>query len=400
YYEIAIRFTHFDNFFITYKSIGYPILLGCWFLVFNSTSLFTAKLFNLFCYMLLLITAFLFCKDKNFSKIYKITFISLLAFCPLVLFYTNTLGCELISILLVMIMTFLYTHPSESNLKWISLGIIIAILSLVKSYFMFFPFIIICIELLGKKIKFYKPVLMLITFFMVLSPFTYKTTQLTGTFSLVPSNGGIVLYRNNNDANRNGIVQNYKIIIPPEGIIDEMEAAGLHYEDEYKSAQKYYSKYGKDWILQNVDKFIQLGFIRINKVLFDPSKLHYPLHMFQYNDYGEKTRELTKNFIIHSTDAIMNIYSGCLVIFLFLAIIMIPGAILGKIQVDRMVYLIVFSSLFQFFVFFVAEGQARYFITLVVNAAYAVMVLLVITYDNFRRFTKKSESFQTMQHLH
>jgi hypothetical protein len=389
YYDIAIRFTKFDDFYITYKSIGYPILLGCWFLIFNSTSIYTAKLFNLFCYMLLLIFALLFCKQRNFSKTSKVTFISLLAFCPLALFYTNTLGCELISILLVMIITLLYTNNGNSILKWIALGGTIALLSLVKSFFIFFPFLILFIELIIKKIKLYKPIILLITFFLILSPFAYKATKLTGSIAFIPSNGGIVLYRNNNSTNMNGIVQSFNEIVPPEGIVKEMENAGLHYADEYKSAQKFYSKYGSIWILNHFDKFLQLGFIRIKKVLFDPEKLHYPLIM-SYQNIVEKNQEmLFFNWFTNTADAIMNIYSGCLAIFLVIGIIMITKSFFKRKPLDRMIYLVLFSSFFQMAVFFIAEGQSRYFITLVINAVYSILFVFNAVINNFNLFIEK-----------
>lgn len=356
----------------TYTSVGYPIILGGIFKLFGA-SLINAKIFNL---VLSLIgnVCFLSILDKIdiTEKSRKIIF-ALFVFMPNNIFYNSILATELIFTTLLLVATNIYF--SDVKYKYVYIGILTGLNTMVKPFFIAFAFAIFLVDLIKEK-KLLKSVknslVVIIICIMVIAPWIYRNTKFVGQPTYVSNNGGIVLYINNNSQNHVG---RWMAASDVENSIVKTE--------EYKMANmtaknKMLGKAAKQWIKSHPKEFIQLGFKR----LFNTYCLGDDV---SYSTYGTGLSDITKSKIYTITNSIRNIvFIPGITFILIYSILILKGIIVrGTEMLDKFsIYSVVLFFMFTT-IYFITEGQGRYAfpeIFIMIYCFYQFVRLVILKY--------------------
>ena len=123
FYKVAVNLYNGEGFTLNgypwaFQSYGYPLILSIFFRIVGSSSIFTAKVFNVICSTLTLPFIFLI-MDKVFNKksVVWLCFV-VFAFMPNNLIYNNVLGSEILSVLLFSIIICMNLYMIEKYKIW------------------------------------------------------------------------------------------------------------------------------------------------------------------------------------------------------------------------------------------------------------------------------------------
>lgn len=359
YYRLAVDIANGESWGDTYTSIGYSIVLGGLFKLFGA-SLVVAKIFNIiltFFSMLLFLGVLRKIDIKEGHR--KVTF-ALFALFPNNIFFNSVIGTEILFTTLFILLTYIYF--SNVKYKYIILGILVGIVTMVKPFFLLYAFAIFLVELLKEK-RFLKPLGSALTIVIValicLSPWIYRNTKLNGEFTFVSNNGGIVLYINNNSQNNMGRW------MAAEDVENSIVKTTEYEKASMTGKNKMLKKAAKEWIKAHPKEFVELGVKRLfNTYMWGDDIL--------YSTYGTTIRNDVKMVLFPITNFIRNTFFVPAIIYIVLYSIFILVQIIKR-KTDKLNEFNLYCAiLFYMFtsVYFITEGQGRYAFPLIFIMVY------------------------------
>ncbi len=374
FYKVAVNLYNGEGFTLNgypwaFQSYGYPLMLSIFFRIVGSSSIFTAKVFNVICSTLTLPFIFLI-MDKVFNKksVAWLCFI-VFAFMPNNLIYNNVLGSEILSVLLFSIIICMNLYMIEKYKIWnfIIQGFLIGILSLVKPFFMAYPIVLIFIYFIKNKELKNTAIIgvsLIVGFMCVMIPSTIKNYKAFGKAFPISYNGGYTLYINNNSMNVRGTWMNAFKVPASEEFKQKLRDVGFEYDVDHitEKTQNLRNAYSGDifkeeaikWIIQHPAEFISLGCLRIVNVFFDGAS---DVQLWGFENLGQMTimqNRLFKVFMGVSNSIIYVISTS----FIFVLLLNIKRIFTKKAELSLLI--VTWSTLFFYAVYFVIEGQARY----------------------------------------
>ncbi|WPC40666.1 hypothetical protein [Clostridium sp. JS66] len=376
YYNLSVDIANGLPWGDTYTSVGYCIVLGGIFKLFGA-SILKAKIFNI---LLTLVSniCFISILDKlDIKEGKKKIIFAVFVFMPNNIFYNSMLATEVLFTTILLLITNIYFGSGKFKYLWI--GILTGLNTMVKPFFAIFFFAIFLVDLLKEK-KLVKSIknsfVVLLISTLVISPWLYRNTKLMGQLTYVSNNGGIVLYINNNSQNKVGRW------MPAEEVENSIVKT-----DEYKSANmtqknKMLSSASKKWIKEHPVQFLELGFKRLFNTYFVGDDI-------SYSTYGTGISEHTKTTMLTITNNIRKLIFGFGIIYILIYSICILKSIFKK-QTELLskfdLYLVVLFFMFTS-VYFVTEGQGRYAfpeIFIMIYSFYSFINALINRYKELR----------------
>ncbi|NEZ46106.1 glycosyltransferase family 39 protein [Clostridium niameyense] len=359
YYKLATNISKGGKWGNTYTSVGYSIILGGIFKIFGP-SVVVAKIFNLILtFVNNLIFLAILRKIEITEKHRKIIF-TMFALFPNNIFYNSVLGTEILFTTVLLLITYIYF--TDMKYKYIIIGILTGLNTMVKPFFIAYAFAIFLVELLKER-SLLKPIKSFLIIFLVgnicIAPWIYRNTKLNGQFTYVSNNGGIVLYINNNSQNKTGMW------MPASDVKDSLVE-----KDEYKRASmteknNMLKKEAKKWIKSHPKEFVNLGVKRLVITYMCGNDT-------LYSTYGSNLSENTKITLFYAINVIRNlVFIPAIIYMIFYSLFIIVKMIkrktnkLNKFNLYCTVIFYMFTT-----VYFVTEGQGRYAFPLIFIMVY------------------------------
>lgn len=341
----------------TYTSVGYSIVLGFVYKLFGS-SIVIAKIFNVVLTLLSYLILYKLLKKLNIKESRRKIIYTLFVLFPSNIFYNSILGTEILFTTLFLLTTLVYY--SDLKYKYVVIGILVAINSMIKPFFIVFFFAVFLMELIlrVKIVKIIKhSAIILMVSLLVLSPWVYRNTKLMGQFTFISNNGGIVLYINNNSQNKYGRWMAAAKVENSVVNTREYEKANM------TEKNKMLSKAAKKWILSHPSGFVQLGFKRLFNTYFVGDDILYALH-------GAGISTALQYVLITCANLARNLLFIPAIILMIIETIKVIARIINKNPIDSftlygLVCFYMFTS-----VYFVTEGQGRYSFPVIFIALY------------------------------
>lgn len=365
YYNVALNVFNGLPWGNTYTAVGYSIMLGGLFKIFG-TNILVAKIFNIILYVVSSIL-FLELLDKTkFKNIDKKIMFTLFVFFPNNICYTSIVGTELLFTTIMLLITVIYF--SNMRFKYIFIGILVGINTMIKPFFIVFFLLVFMVELFTTK-KLITPlknsIIVLLFCCIAITPWVYRNTKMMGQFTFVSNNGGIVLYINNNSQNKLG---RWMAASDVENSIVKT--------DEYKNANmtvqnKMLSTAAKEWIVCHPKEFLELGIKRLDNTYLKGDDISYT-----YNDAG--LSEGIKTMLYNLSDKLRKIIFKPAILCLALYSVIILKSIF-KMKTDELdIFSLYTTILFYMFtsVYFITEGQGRYAFPLIFIFVYYFYCLI------------------------
>jgi len=374
FYRVAVNLFEGKGFTLAgypwaFQSYGYPLFLSLFFKLVNNSSIFAAKVFNVICSTLTLPFIY-FIFNKVFNKKGMVWFCFILfAFLPNNLIYTNVLGSEILSVLLLSIVICMNLYLSEKNkiVNFVIQGILVGLLSLVKPFFMAYPVVLIFIYFIKEKklntcLKI--GISLIVGFMLVIIPSTIKNYMAFGKAFPISYNGGYTLYINNNSENVRGTWMNAFVVPASDEFKQKLADVGFIYDVDHQTekTQNLRNAYSGDifkkeavkWIVSHPGEFIALGALRVVNVFFDGAS---DVKLWGFENLEQMTVMQNRGFKVFMgfANAIIYVISAS---FIFILLLNFKNIFLKK--TDIAVLITVWSMLFFYAVYFVVEGQARY----------------------------------------
>lgn len=341
----------------TYTSVGYSIVLGFVYKLFGS-SIVIAKIFNVVLTLLSYLILYKLLKKLNIKESRRKIIYTLFVLFPSNIFYNSILGTEILFTTLFLLTTLVYY--SDLKYKYVVIGILVAINSMIKPFFIVFFFAVFLMELIlrVKIVKIIKhSAIILIVSLLILSPWVYRNTKLMGQFTFISNNGGIVLYINNNSQNKYGRWMAAAKVENSVVNTREYEKANM------TEKNKMLSTAAKKWIVSHPGEFVQLGFKRLFNTYFVGDDILYALH-------GAGISTALQYVLITCANLARNLLFIPAIILMIIETIKVIARIINKNPIDSftlygLVCFYMFTS-----VYFVTEGQGRYSFPVIFIALY------------------------------
>ncbi|MBU5482804.1 glycosyltransferase family 39 protein [Clostridium sp. MSJ-11] len=359
YYNLAVEISQGGAWGDTYTSVGYPIILGGIFKLFGA-SVRNAQIFNL---ILTCINYFLVYKILGRlsieEKTKKIIF-TVFVFFPLNIYYSILVGTEILFTNIILWCTYIYLLDFKG--KYLILGILTALNTMVKPFYILYAFLIFVVNLVstGKFIdSFKKAFIIFITSIILLSPWIYRNSKLTGELTWVSNNGGIVLYINNNSQNNHGTW------MPAEDVENSIVKTEEYINSNMTKKNKMLSSAAKEWIKSHPKDFIELGLLRL-KVTYAAAGDSY------YTMYNSVLSDSAKYYIFMFSSAVKALifYPGILFVLIYSVYILYciftkNTRLINKFSLYSLVLFYMITC-----VYFLTEGQPRYSFPLIFTMTY------------------------------
>ncbi len=372
YYEIAVDIANGLSWGDTYTSIGYSIVLGGIFKLFGA-SILKAKMFNIVLTFICYVCFLNILKKIDINEKDRRIIFALFVFFPNNIFYNSILATEILFTMILLIITLVYF--TEWKYKYILIGILCGLNTMIKPFFLVFFFAIFLIEFIINK-KFFRALknslIILIMASLVIAPWVYRNTKMMGQFTFVSNNGGIVLYINNNSENKFGRW------MPVENVRNSIVKTKEYKVANATEKDKMLTKAAKNWIKTHPIRFIELGFERLlnNYCLGDDI-------LYVAYGTGMKTYVIVILFIL--TNIIRNIIFIPAIIYIskkgfsiLKTIIKRKNYELDKFELYNIVLFFMFSA-----IYFLTEGQGRY--------AFPEIFIMVYSFYYFKKDRKVLE---------
>ncbi len=349
YYRLSVDIANGLPWGDTYTSVGYCMLLGGFFKLFGA-SLFKAKLLNLFLTFVSYVLFYGVIKKVNLKERDRKIIFTLFVFMPNNIFYNSLVATEVLFTTMLIFITFIYF--SDIKYKYVYVGVLVGLNTLIKPFFIAYFFAIFLLELLIEKkiiLSIKNSLIVLIVCAITISPWIYRNTKLVGQRTYVSNNGGIVLYINNNSQNKLGRW------MP----VDQVENSIVKTE-EYNKANmtqknKMLTKAAKTWIKSHPMQFIQLGFKRLFNTYFWGDDVLYSI-------YGSQVSAAASPILFTVTnDTRSTIFALAIIYILIYSVIVLKHIwkrkthLLNKYTLYNVILFYMFTA-----VYFVTEGQGRY----------------------------------------
>ncbi|WP_027623487.1 glycosyltransferase family 39 protein [Clostridium lundense] len=367
YYNLAVDIANGKPWGDTYTSVGYPIALGFLFKIFGASTL-VAKIFNIVLTVISYYLVYSILDKLEISEISKKVIFTMFVVFPISIYYNNLVATEIIFSTMVLLVTNVYL--SDIKYKYIILGVLIGMNTIVKPFFMCICFGFFLVDSITSKKIIKSLVNSLIAFIVaaiVIAPWCYRNTKLTGELTFVSNNGGIVLYINNNSQNNVGRW------MPAEDVENSIVKTEEYINANMTKRNKMLSKAAKQWIRENPKHFMELGFLRLVNTYGTAGDSYYTTYESGLNDSQ-------KNIIYSIANKAKQIvfYPGILFILLYSVYILINLIKRSTENINKfMLYCCVIFYMFTC-VYFITEGQARYSFPVIFPLIYCFNYLLNI----------------------
>jgi len=299
--------------------------------------------------------------------------IALITFMPQQIAYCNVVGTEIEAAFLLILSLAIMLMPMRIRYKSLILGVMSALLSLSKPFFLAFPILVgVYLWLRHKdfKMAFFQGLIIFGVMWLIILPWRIRNIQKYDRFIPVSYNSGFNLYINNNAQNVHGGWMDYHAIEKPEALAEAIESEVLSHGNSVKTSpnlELMMKPYAKKWIVSNPIEFLKLGIIRthatyfsgawdlsawtMNKWVYDEATATVDLYTFQRN----------LNLLRAISDILLAFVSvfGCLFVFINVWRILKHLFHKTKCLSDTMLIPVLPLS-FVSLVYFVYEGQPRY----------------------------------------
>jgi hypothetical protein len=369
YFDVAKHFAEsgelsYQGFKYVIQSPIYPVALGVFFDLFGAST-FVGKAFNFVLSCALVVASVLIVRSLPLRRWGRFTIVGITALHPGLILYSNVLGTEILSVLLVTVCIGLALR--DQRLWWAGLGACLGLLSLNRAQFIPVVFLFCMLRGGGIHLLAKRSLWLLIPFILVLTPWTVRNYAAFGKFVPSSSNGGYVLFVNNNDFNTTGswiplsaiqIPEGEKALFDPDGdgslfdVSPESDKIMRWTTHDDEVAMKLALK----WIKANPSLFMNLAWKRIVNTFNPGALLNWPLH-----DYpGNRTLEL----VLATLDIAL---FGLSVVAI--GVICLRRRVVQGVALSSM--LILLAGLGAIAVF---EGQGRYLLPLVPAASFLVSI--------------------------
>jgi len=257
YHEIAAQIARGGQWGDTYTTVGYPIFLALFYHIFGPFVI-VAKLVNLALSTLSNLILLKILRKLTLSESARKLIFLLFVFFPMNIYYNSILGSEIL--FATVLLGIIYLYLSEIRHKYLIIGFLTGLNTMIKPFFPAFFLVILLTELyrsrsLGQSIK--KSAIVLLMTVFVLTPWLYRNYQMFGEFSYVSNNGGIVLYLNNNSQNH------YGRWMPAENVENSIVTHPDYLQANPVERNKMLTQSAKQWISEHPLTFIHLGFQRL-----------------------------------------------------------------------------------------------------------------------------------------
>lgn len=284
YHELAGQIAHGGEWGDTYTAVGYPIFLALFYRIFGA-KLLVAKVLNLALFLLsnLLVLGILR-RTRAPETLRRIIFLIFVLF-PINIYYTSIVGTELFFTALLLLDLWLYL--GDTRYKYVLIGVVTGLGSMVKPFFPAFVLVVFLTELLiGRRLweASRKASVVLIVTVLMITPWLYRNFRLVGEFTYISNNSGIVLYINNNSQNITGGWMPAADVENSLVNTSEYEAANMTQKN------KMLSRAAKQWIKTHPEEFVALGLKRLFSTYFMPNYINYSLN-------GTNASKLTSNLL-------------------------------------------------------------------------------------------------------
>jgi hypothetical protein len=349
YYDVAVNVASGLQWGNTYTAVGYSMFLGALFKIFGA-SLITAKVFNL---VLITLNSILFIEILDRAGLkdldVKVMF-TLFVFFPNNIFYASLVANELIFTTFLLICTLVYL--SSFKYKYVVLGILTGINTIIKPFFIIFFFAVFLVDLIKDR-KLVPAVrnsmLVLIFCCITMSPWIYRNSKLVGEFTYVSNNSGIVLYINNNSQNSTGKWMDANDV---ENSVVKTQA---YLDANLTEQNKMLSSAAKKWISAHPREFLDLGIKRLENTFLYGEDIFYSMN-------GSSFTEVQKDKLYYYTNKFRKIiFEPAILCILIYSIIILKSIFTKQTRsLNRLsLYLAVLFYMFSV-VYFATEGQGRY----------------------------------------
>lgn len=354
YYNGALSIANGSGYLIygchsAYEPIGYPLFLAVLFKFFGSNIL-VGKIANIFLASASLVFIYLITKISLNKQFPALISMLLLAVLPLHIMYTSVLSTEVIFTAFLLVITYLIMLSNTKAIKYILLGILLGLTSLIKPYMMVFQFAILTLELIEtKNIKRCFFNFLIISSFMVITiaPWTVRNYIVFHKLIPISTNGGYNLYVNNNPY-ANGSWQNpFKI---PNSPLMIYKHTSDDFWDEVK-VDEAGKKYAFNWIIHNPYSFAKIGLKKLDNVFI------------KYDDGYWSTMKLENSKSFPYAAMLGKVNKGIHLVTMFFIgafLFILIFKVFSHKSLDHLSLVLLMNIAFYVLITFVFEGQPRY----------------------------------------
>ncbi len=273
YHQLAGQIAAGGQWGDTYTTVGYPIALGLVYFLFG-TSLFVAKAFNICLTFLngLLLIAII--SKLDLREAWKRFLFVLVVFFPATIYYTSVTGNEILFTTTLLAATAVCLGTSARKYVWI--GVLVAMGTMIKPFFLAFFLVVVLSDYLGFGDPFSRSLrnglVVLSVSVLMLSPWLVRNSILMGRPTYVSSNGGLVLYINNNSTNSTGMW------MPLEEIRGSLALTPAYASANWSQRNAMLGAAARRWIVSHPARFLSLGALRLANTYLRPGDLDYSLY--------------------------------------------------------------------------------------------------------------------------
>ncbi|MFD3157562.1 hypothetical protein ACFIJ5_11955 [Haloimpatiens sp. FM7330] len=358
---------------IAFQPMGYPCILGCFYKLIGSNSIFLGKVLNVFLSsMTLVMILFILLKLCNSKFTVYLSYI-LITFIPNYIAYNNVLGSEILITFLLTVIIYLQLSSFNYKIRYSIIGIFIGIAALTKPFFLVYPILVsIILWLKNKNIKYAAKLFCISSIFMclVVAPWTYRNYKKFNSLIPVSYNGGYVLFINNNSNNKNGAWMPVADIDVCEDLKNKFLKCNFKYRDSSKNEinqiminptiNKIFKSESKKWILNHPLRFCKLGIIRLHNTFFSGAGdiYEWAMNSKKINTYS---KFLKRNFIHSIFDKYIYILSFFGIIYVIYNLKNIMVSLFKKeLKIKYIISIPFFNIAYFVLIYFIFEGQPRY----------------------------------------
>jgi hypothetical protein len=375
YYQIAISVYHHQGVTlhgnpVAFQGMAYPTALGLFFRLVGNTDVMTGKYFNLILSSVSLVLFYFVLKQIFAKKLpLVIACYAILALLPNYIAYNSVLGTE---ILYTFFMTATICVQFMKIQKWIKyplLGVLIALASLTRPFFVVYPVLFAIAEWISRKT--WKQIVvssMAVTLSMILviAPWTYRNYRVFHVFVPISYNGGYVLFLNNNSNNWVGGWMPPDQITVSDAFKKKFLEIGTEYGQHPPQADELYKRAAESWIVHHPLEFLELGFLKVRNTFFNGGS---DIEKWTMNGLNQSYTKLNAvqyarilNVFKGVTDIIVYVLStfGFAFMILHLKPIFVGLFRRKKVTIDYPSVVLALNIAFYVAVYFVTEGQPRY----------------------------------------
>lgn len=392
-----------DDHHIAYQGPGYTYLLGYTFKLFQSNSQDIAKWLNVCMSVATVLLAFLICRKLTNNKVIIYGSTITIALLPKYIAYNNVVGTETISAFLLAIIIFIQLANLPPKYKYTLIGVIIGLTALVKPYFLAYPLVIVAVKWIQSKDwkqLIICTLLLSLGMIAVVLPWTVRNYIKYNLVIPVSYNGGYNIYLNNNSDNLYGKYMPIKNIRATEEFKQKILDTGSTYGSISAYAEGIYKDAAINWIVNNPDKFMMLGLLRLKNTFFgSPSDVFiWTMSGIQYSDMSSDGK-LLYQFALSYAQIVTYVLSAAGMLYVVLNAKRVVKGTFQELELSNLTLIPIANILFFTGIFFVFEGQDRYnypFQFLMVICLFTIISIMRNDLKHASRAYGKEGRYETM----